>query len=75
MLDEGQPRHDPAGTPSHTSPAAGPSRERDPLVAGNARSYMRWGEIKVVGALEREEMAHGSGSQSTVDDENLTQFL
>ena len=33
------------------------------------------GVIKVVGALEREEMTHGSGSQSTVDDENLTQFL
>lgn len=36
---------------------------------------MRWEKIKVVGALESEEMAHGSGSQSAVDDENLTQFL
>jgi hypothetical protein len=45
------------------------------LIAGNARSDMGWEKIKVVGALEREETAHGSGSQSTADDENLTQFL
>jgi hypothetical protein len=36
---------------------------------------LRWELIKVVGALESEEMAHGSGSKSTADDENLTQFL
>jgi hypothetical protein len=36
---------------------------------------MGWEKIKVVGALESEEKAHGSGSRSTVDDENLTQFL
>ena len=34
-----------------------PERERNPLGAGNARSHMRWEMIKVVGALEREEMA------------------
>jgi hypothetical protein len=35
---------------------------------------MGWEKIKVVDAFECEEMAHGTGSQSTGDDENLTQF-
>jgi hypothetical protein len=76
MLDEKPATPRSAGMRESHFTGGWPARiVRESLIAGNARSYTGWEKIKVLGAFEREEMTHGSGSQSTVDDENLTQFL